>query len=1255
MTESWDSDPDLVLPDGPLSLLHSDTEAEAETSGSSVSALFSTGRQSRSSNGADEDEDNWLNAPIDDDERKDGTLRLGGSISSTFKQNNHLLLSSSGEDRDGSAEDSFSSNSSSERQSTIKASLLTLPNSSNTRIDPIVFSVLASGAKGTVTKLEPSKKASPIQAGIDWDQDLVLPDSGLVPRNREKMVAVLKPKASFASGISDELDGLSEFQDGGSGDEDKENAKKILHISTSQAPSRAQVKERLSKLTTDSGQLDDDFADAFELPSSVRQLELTASNPRKPTVNSSSSSSSSLAGLLLDSETDSLGSERTGKQPGGRARKPVSNNADDRTPRVRNRPSLTPSLMTDRSSSPFTEADYDPNEGFFDDIEFPPEFGILNNLSPSTGLSTPTPSNSKELGSTDSSLNETPQGSSANLQIILDRKMKARAAAAAARARHDSNLPPSSASLQSFPSTAYSLRSGPSQSSSSIHSHAPSASGSNIYHRGLSSFTSQNLRRAFRAFEDRSDERVEDGLEIDVGSLRSEKLRSRASSSISSASQPPPGHRPSGPPGPSNSQQSAIYQQKRMTVPFPSASSVASSLLPSIGSSFEIKHTKTSYMRSVSSHGLDLNPASSLTTSTPRAVVMNQGSSFRLNNPASTARATPVPGSSRPNSRSNSRPTSLHLQPSTSTSSLASDSQPRFRTKSLRPSPSNGDISTAAEPGPSFTTSPTTTRPSVLPNRIKSPLGHASSRPNSRPNSQTSIRPRITTTQAGQLPHQRLLKHKKSVSSLKNVAETRHTHSSSISTANHQQQTQSQTKLLASKRSMPSLVSDSKRPRSRQGDYVPPPGSGTSTSSSTISTGSRDPPDYTTPAMPLFSRYNLSTNTPLEPIAGSPDRSGRDTRSNNSRVNSPTNPLVQPHLHPPPPSSRLTMPTIASRLKAKPSLNSPRLSNSHNIIPTHHLRKPKKVKVYGDGTELDEFDDLPTSKDKERQFTRVISNKGNNHQKGINKKECSSISTTNTTNTNFIQSRLEARKAEGARRRAAAIAAGKISAASKKGLIRQMSVNTLAKTSTNTDMRWNATDSRWEGNEHILRDFDTVLSSSSRPALITQLSTQSPHCRQHQELMAGPNKAHNHVVGGMIFDSVTMVWRSKEPESEVCLLLDPEDGFGDDEAEDSNLNLNLNNRAQENEWSLEYSNYPKEVRKLIHHLPLNSKEDESEIDNSLPYACGLKTPEDVIEFWENCLEGSQRHSEEVKAWVRSDGRVEGREYLEDIRKLVMDQ
>jgi hypothetical protein len=95
---------------------------------------------------------------------------------------------------------------------------------------------------------------------------------------------------------------------------------------------------------------------------------------------------------------------------------------------------------------------------------------------------------------------------------------------------------------------------------------------------------------------------------------------------------------------------------------------------------------------------------------------------------------------------------------------------------------------------------------------------------------------------------------------------------------------------------------------------------------------------------------------------------------------------------------RLTMPTSSSRLKARPPISSvfppsssatPRAtspslprppsslslhsrsatggSNTSTVAPKV-LKKPKRQRQFGDGTELDNFDDLPTDRDKESQY-----------------------------------------------------------------------------------------------------------------------------------------------------------------------------------------------------------------------------------------------------------------------------------------------
>ena len=95
---------------------------------------------------------------------------------------------------------------------------------------------------------------------------------------------------------------------------------------------------------------------------------------------------------------------------------------------------------------------------------------------------------------------------------------------------------------------------------------------------------------------------------------------------------------------------------------------------------------------------------------------------------------------------------------------------------------------------------------------------------------------------------------------------------------------------------------------------------------------------------------------------------------------------------------RLTMPTSSSRLKARPAISSvfppsssatPRATSpipprppsslslhsrsatggsSTSSVAPKVLKKPKRQRQFGDGTELDNFDDLPTDRDKESQY-----------------------------------------------------------------------------------------------------------------------------------------------------------------------------------------------------------------------------------------------------------------------------------------------
>ncbi|EGF99501.1 uncharacterized protein MELLADRAFT_68590 [Melampsora larici-populina 98AG31] len=757
-----------------------------------------------------------------------------------------------------------------------------------------------------------------------------------------------------------------------------------------------------------------------------------------------------------------------------------------------------------------------------------------------------------------------------------------------------------------------------------------------------------------------------------------------------------------------------------MTVPFPSTSTPVPLNIPT-SSSFDIKHTKASYMRSISTHSMDLNALHSSNS-------IGSQRNFTSVHPSPNHRPTSVVNPSYPSTStsraspnlSSSRPTSVVLPtikhgssdhvPSTGESLEPS----RFRNKSLRSSPSNGELASASANTSTSITSRYNPQP---PSRIKSPLGQAISRPgsshSSRPGSSQSIkashhlsqplRTRTLTTAGNsqQQQHstsisQRVLKHKKSAVFHKSLTsgaqddshstpkQTTPSSLSLLTSSSHQSSNPNthHSRLLARKRSMPSLSTEtvenrqsvgvfpkstaisgtssslSMRPKSRQDR---PPGSNTSntsTSSSTISSSSR--PNHSANDL-MRGHHNLST--PLATIAGSPDRpdlTGHQKRitdqMNQSRPNTPqkqTRGLMMTTTNS---NSRLTMPTIASRLKAKPSIVQDKLKRG--------IRK-----VYGDGTELDEFDDLPTSKEKERKFT--TRGKGEN------------VSTIGL----GIKSKLiEQRKVEGARRRAAARAGHVLSGGSKKGLIRQMSENTLAK-----KMRWNSHDSRWEGNESILRAFDNVLSSSSRPALITQLSTipssasfhHKPELHHHSSSttsgMIG-NKAHNHTVGEMVFDSIAMCWRSRAPEQEIRLEIEL------DESEEDELKLietmappksscslssgsNLIKPFMKNQsqgFKNEFHQYPECVKRAIMGMNgTNSNQEEvteggtGEVGTLVNHH-EFKEIESLIGFWNSCVLAEESNRKELRSWIGKKKKrgevgfgvgVEERKYLMEIRKV----
>lgn len=190
-------------------------------------------------------------------------------------------------------------------------------------------------------------------------------------------------------------------------------------------------------------------------------------------------------------------------------------------------------------------------------------------------------------------------------------------------------------------------------------------------------------------------------------------------------------------------------------------------------------------------------------------------------------------------------------------------------------------------------------------------------------------------------------------------------------------------------------------------------------------------------------------------------------------------------------------------------------------------------------------------------------------------------------------------------------------------------------------MVWNATQQRWEGNESVLRDFDRVLSTSTRPALITHLSQHSPARVGFPSFPSTTSppasslrSANVKVVGSMVFDPVRMSWYSiSSEEDELDLSMGGEGEMADDEGDEDGWEKGENTRMLKNRASFVMSE--------------GSRDGESDAGEEGGERRGV---------WTECLEGERRHREEMRPWtargelvaLRDDGE---REWLWDIRRV----
>ncbi|KAE8224871.1 hypothetical protein CF319_g2291 [Tilletia indica] len=186
------------------------------------------------------------------------------------------------------------------------------------------------------------------------------------------------------------------------------------------------------------------------------------------------------------------------------------------------------------------------------------------------------------------------------------------------------------------------------------------------------------------------------------------------------------------------------------------------------------------------------------------------------------------------------------------------------------------------------------------------------------------------------------------------------------------------------------------------------------------------------------------------------------------------------------------------------------------------MRRPARNRNYGTGNELDDFDDLPTNQEAESRFRRTPLRQASNASQmaGVagdetlkvrprdlpqlmtSMKDAGATLTKSSGfygNSNAVAGPSNPRSASRAGSAASGAATRKRNqrggANKSKGagptLIRNLGGNTTNRSRVVGDMRWNPAMQRWEGNESALRAFDNVINSSSRPALISPLTTSS--------------------------------------------------------------------------------------------------------------------------------------------------------------------
>jgi hypothetical protein len=326
-------------------------------------------------------------------------------------------------------------------------------------------------------------------------------------------------------------------------------------------------------------------------------------------------------------------------------------------------------------------------------------------------------------------------------------------------------------------------------------------------------------------------------------------------------------------------------------------------------------------------------------------------------------------------------------------------------------------------------------------------------------------------------------------------------------------------------------------------------------------------------------------------------------------------------------SARYSMPTAASRARQVDISRAGTTSPLESPAVTRLMRGPKRPRAYGDGRELEGFDDLPVYHEREIAQSGVTT--GTSTKSDSNKTATVSQvkSGPKPTSARLAADLLSSTKAAmSSKEMIAPLPRTRQFKRKQPTLIRNLGGPSSAPRVEGSNMKWNPVLRRWEGNEEEGRTFEREVRGTGRPALITRLAVGWQQATSiSSKSISSPPPAEARVVGDMIFDPVRLCWLNKNKEDEIDPFADMDDDSDDDQQTSSRLkgkqagDLKMKSssasiRHESPQWSVS----------AINRVLRGSKKEgvPSSLADRIPPA-----------LWTDCVSAKIRHDEEMTPFL----------------------